>query len=164
MVRSVTLDIHNYPRMFAHAEAQVQQSEISQRNKELIFAYRDACLLRQTCGKVRLIRVLGVLLLFARALRKDFDQASREDIQPLVAQLLTRQPSYSAQTIGTYKAILKRFYTWLGNPAEFSTRAPAPSLVSWITTHVRTKDKKKLQRGDLLLPGDIKGVLTASQT
>src|SRR6185369_10219962 len=116
MARSVTLDIHNYPRMFAHAETQVQESTISQRNKELIFGYRDACLLRQTCGRVRLIRVMGVLLLFARSLGKDFDQASREDVQQLVARLLSRQPAYSAETVGTYKAILKRFYTWLGNP------------------------------------------------
>lgn len=159
----MTLDIHNYPRMFAHAEAQVQQSTISQRNKDLIFGYRDACLLRQTCGKVRLIRVMGVLLLFGRSLVKDFDQASRDDVQQLVARLLSHQPAYSAETIGTYKAILKRFYTWLGNPAEFSTRAPAPPLVSWITTHVRTKDKKKLQRGDLLLPGDIEHVIDVSQ-
>jgi integrase/recombinase XerD len=163
IVQRVTLDIHNYPRMFAHAETQVQQSTISQRNKDLIFSYRDACLLRQTCGKVRLIRVMGVLLLFARSLGKDFDQASREDVQQLVARLLSHQPAYSAQTIGTYKAILKRFYTWLGNPAEFSTRAPAPAIVSWITTHVRSKDKKKLQRGDLLVPGDIERVVDVSQ-
>lgn len=163
MVQRVTLDIHNYPRMFAQAEAQVQQSTITQRNKDLIFGYRDACLLRQTCGKVRLIRVMGVLLLFGRSLGKDFDQASREDVQQLVARLLSHQPAYSSETIGTYKAILKRFYTWLANPVEFSTRTPAPAIVNWITTHVRAKDKKKLQRGDLLMPGDIERVIVVAQ-
>lgn len=159
----MTLDIHNYARMYAQAEAQVRQSTISDRNKQLIFNYRDACLLQQTCGKVRLIRVMGVLVLYARNLAKDFDQAVREDLQALVAHLLTRQPAYSAETIGTYKAILKRFYTWLGNPNEFSARAPSPPLVAWITTHVRAKDKKKLQRGDLLIPGDIEQAIAASQ-
>lgn len=157
------IDIHNYQRMFAQAEAQIQQSDISSRNKELIFAFRDACLLRQTCGKVRLIRVMGVLLLFARSLREDFDQASRDDVQRLVAALLNRQPAYSAETVSTYKAVLKRFYTWLDNPAEFSSRTPAPMIVNWITTHVRAKDKKKLQRADLLVPADIERVIAVAQ-
>jgi integrase len=159
----VTLDIHNYDHMYAQAEAQVRQGAISDRNKQLIFSYRDTCLLQQTCGKVRLIRVMGVLVLYARILAKDFDQATREDLQALVTHLLTRQPAYSAETISTYKAILKRFYTWLGNPNEFSHRAPAPPLVAWITTHVRTKDKKKLQRGDLLIPDDIERAIAVSQ-
>jgi hypothetical protein len=37
-------------------------------------------LVQQTCGKVRLIRTMGVLLLAARHLAKDFDQATREDL------------------------------------------------------------------------------------
>jgi len=163
MARSVTLDIHNYEAKFQQAAAQVNASTISERNKTLILAYRDASLLQQTCGKVRLIRVMGALRLFARQLGKDFDAATREDVQRLVSGMLAQQPAYSPETIGTYKAILKRFYTWLTAPAEFSARAPAPPLVSWITTHVRTRDKKKLQRNQLLLPSDIEQVITVTQ-
>jgi len=149
------LDIHNYERMYARAAAQVSESDLSTRNKDLIFRYRDACLLQQTCGRTRLIRVLGVLLLAGRQLGKDFDAASREDLQQLLARWMARTPPYSPQTLGTYRAIIKRFYTWLGNPLEFSTRAVAPPIVSWITTHVRTKDKHKLQRNELLTPAEI---------
>lgn len=161
-MRSVTLDIHNYDRMFANAEALVRSSDISQRNKDLIFQYRDACLLQQTCGRVRLIRALGVLLLLARQLQKDFDQALREDLQHLVTTLMARQPAYSPETLGTYKAILKRFYTFLHNPVEFTSHTPAPPIVSWLTTHVRARDKKKLQRNDLLLPAEIERVIETS--
>jgi integrase/recombinase XerD len=163
MARSVTLDIHNYDEKFEQAAAQVSASTISDRNKAFIFAYRDACLLQQTCGRVRLIRVVGVLLLFARQFGKDFDQATREDVQRLVSGLLTKQPPYSPETIGTYKAILKRFYTWLLAPNEFSTKAPAPAIVGWITTHVRARDKKKLQRNQLLFPSDIEKVISVTQ-
>jgi len=159
----VTLDIHNYEEKFKQAGAQVTASTISDRNKALIFAYRDACLLQQTCGKVRLIRVAGALLLFARQLGKDFDEATREDLQRLVSGMLTRQPPYSPETIGTYKAIIKRFYTWLSAPTEFSAKATAPPLVGWITTHVRTRDKKKLQRNQLLFPSDIEKVVDVTQ-
>jgi len=157
------LDLHNYDHLYALAEAQVRSSSLSDRNKEFIFRYRDACLLQQTCGKVRLIRVLGVLILFGKELGKDFDQVTRDDLQAVIAGLLAHQPAYAAETVGTYKAILKRFYTWLLAPTDFSTRAPAPPLVSWIATHVRTRDKKRLQRNDLLLPADIERVIASCQ-
>jgi len=162
-MRTVTLDIHNYEEKFKQAAAQITASTISERNKSLIVAYRDACLLQQTCGRVRLIRAQGALLLFARQLGKDFDQATREDLQRLVSGMLTKQPPYSPETIGTYKAILKRFYTWLVTPNEFNARAVAPPIVAWITTHVRTRDKKKLQRSQLLVPSDIEKLIDVTQ-
>jgi integrase/recombinase XerD len=164
MARYVTIDIHNYALLYERADAQIRCSEISQRSKDLILQFCGACLLQQTCGKVRLIRTMGVLLLAARALGKDLDQTTREDLQALLTRWMTRQPAYSLQTLSTYKAILKRFFTWLANPAEFGTRATAPALVSWITTHVRPKDKKKLQRTDLLTPADVEHVVEICRT
>jgi integrase len=150
--------------MYAGAAALIEQSEITPRNKELIFAYRDACLLQQTCGRTRLIRIMGVLLLAARTLKRDFDTATRDDLQRLVATWMARTPPYTAQTMGTYRSIIKRFYTWLANPAEFTARAVAPPIVSWITTHVRTKDKRKLQRNELLTPAEIQRAIEASRS
>lgn len=164
MKPTVTIDIHNYSMLYERTAAQIRNSEISQRDKDLIAQFCSACLLQQTCGKVRLIRTMGALLLVSRQLGKDLDQATREDLQALVTRWMTRQPPYSAETLSTYKAILKRFYTWLSNPAEFGNRATAPPLVAWITTHVRAKEKKKLQRNELLTPGDIERVITACRT
>ena len=107
------LDIHEYERHYASIERHVREAAVSSRNKAFIFAYRDACLLHQTCEKVRLIRVLGELLFFAKLVQKDFDQLSRQDLERLVAALLERQPSYTAETLQTKKVILKRFITWL---------------------------------------------------
>jgi integrase/recombinase XerD len=155
----MALDIHHYTVHYERAVEHVRESDLSERNKALIIAYRDACLLQQTCGKVRLIRIIGCLIQQGRLLGKDFDAATREDLQGLVTGMLQQEPPYSAETIGTYKAVLKRFYTWLGNPAEFGQRAVAPPIVSWITTHVRTRDKHRLERHELLLPNDIQAVL-----
>jgi integrase len=164
MAQRVTFDIHNYQRMYARATAQIDESDLSPRNKTLILQYRDACLLQQTCGRTRLIRVMGVLLLAARTLRKEFDAATREDLQQLIASWMARTPPYSPETLGTYRSILKRFYTWLANSSEFSARSTPPPLVSWITAHVRAKDKKKLQRNELLTPTDIQHVLTHARS
>ncbi len=116
---SMGLDIHNYEDHFGKAEAQVLQSDLSQRNKDLILGYRDACLLKNTCGRVRLIRVMGVLLLYGRMLGKDFDTLARSDVEQLVTRLVTKQPAYSPETLGTYKAILKNFMTWVLAPNDF---------------------------------------------
>jgi len=163
MNKKMTVDIHNYAHMYAQVETQVRNSEISQNNKNLILSYRDACLLQQTCGKVRLIRIMGALLLVARTLRKDLDQASIQDLQQLIAQFMARQPPYSPETLGTYKAIIKRFYTWQASPTTFNSRATAPPLVAWIATHVRARDKKKLDRNDLVSPAEINQVVTICQ-
>ena len=67
-------DIHNYAQRFAQAEQQVIRSPLSQRNKDSIFGYRDACLRKGTCGRVRLIRVMGALVHLGRIAEKDFDE------------------------------------------------------------------------------------------
>lgn len=157
----MTLDIHNYEKQFLFAERQVQTSEISQHNKDLILRYRDASLRTNVCGKVRLIRVMSVLLLFARMIKKDLDALDRADVERIVSTILTRSPPYSPETVGTYKAILKRFVTWVSYPDTFPHATPPPSA-QWITSHVRRKDRKKLARNDLLTPADIDKLLETS--
>ena len=151
-------DIHDYALKYTQTEAQVQHSEITDRNKALIFAYRDACLLHQTCGKTRLIRVMGALLMLARVAGKNFDTLTREDLQALVATIMAHQPPYSPETLGTYRAILKRFMTWVLAPDTFPT-APPPPGIAWLTGHVRRKDKHRLTRNELLTPDEIARVL-----
>lgn len=152
------LDIHNYEKQYTDAERQVRQSALSEKNKALIFGYRDTCLVKATCGRIRLIRVMGALLRFGLLLAKDFDQVTKEDLERLLAMLLAKRPPYSPETMSTYKAILKGFMTWVVVPDQFPTKNP-PSLVSWITTHVRRRDKHRIERKDLLTPEDIERLL-----
>lgn len=155
------IDIHNYALKYQQAESQVRESTISQRNKDLIFGYRDACLLHGTCRKVRLIRVLGALLHFARLLEQDFDTLTRREVERLVTRLMTRDPPYSPQTLGTYRAILKRFLTWVLTPDAFPKGAPPPA-VAWLVSHVPRKDKHHLNRNELVTPHEIERVLSAT--
>jgi integrase/recombinase XerD len=159
MTREHCIDIHDYQRGALRAEQAVHRSTLSQRNKELILRYRDVCLQRGVCGSVRLIRVLGALTLGARLLEKDFDTLTREDLERLIAALLRSDPPYSAETLGTYKAILKKFLSWVLAPDEFPDAPPHPML-SWIKCHVRTKDKHRLQRRDLLTPDEAARLIT----
>ena len=154
----MTLDIHNFAKQYAYAERNVRESEISQRNKDMILGFRDSCLLQQVCGKVRMIRCFIILLRCARIIQKDFDQASKEDLQRIVTTLMddNRKPA----TIATYKAILKRFMTYVLLPNEFPNPKAVPDQVAWIKTHLRKQDQHRLQRSELLAPEDVSKLLS----
>src|ERR1700693_1285481 len=156
----MTLDIHHFDQQYRSGEQQVRNSEISTKNKELIMGYRDACILQQVCGKVRLPRVLIGLLRCARILKKDFSDATKEDLQRVISVLLGE--NLRPPTIATYKAILKRFMSWVLVPDEFPHLQTMPPQISWITSHVRKRDERRLQRNDLLTPADIEKLLSVT--
>lgn len=152
------VDIHNYEQQYRVWEAHVQKSTISERNKALIFGYRDACLLHDVCGKVRLIRAYQVLVRCAALLDKDFDTVTRHDIERVVTTLM--QGDRKPATICTYKAILKRFLGWVLRPNEFPRIVEQPKEISWMTVHLKRRDEPRLQRTRLLTPEDIAALLS----
>src|SRR5437870_564212 len=109
----VVLDIHSYERLYRRTEDLVRNSTLSARNKELIFQYRDACLVHASCGRVRLIRVFSVLLVLSRFTTKNFDDLTKTDVESIVAHVVHHEPRYTAETVSTYKAILRRFLSWV---------------------------------------------------
>lgn len=155
----MTIDIHNFEQQYAAALDHLATSNIGERNKTLIRSFCDACLLRQVCGKVRLIRALVVLPILARQLGKDFDQASRADLERLLGGLLNRQPSYSVETISTYKKLLRRFLTYVAAPDAFPHVKQLPEHIAWINGHIRARDRPRVRRADLLIPTEIDTLL-----
>lgn len=152
----MTLDIHNFAKQYELAEEHLRHSNISARNKELILAYRDACLLRQVCAKVRLLRALPVLKRCATILGKDYDTTTRQDVERIITTLMSEH--LTPNTLATYKSILKRFLSYVASPDTFPNCTPPPS-VAWVRSHVRRADERRLQRNDLLTPDDIKALL-----
>src|SRR5579864_4693164 len=128
------IDIHNFSRQYQRAESALRASTLSERNKALILAYRDACLLHNVCGTVRLTRAFVVLPLLARRLAKDFDQATKEDLQNLVSDLA--RSGLKPTSLGSYKAILKRFMSFVLRPDEFPQLDQVPREIAWLHSHV----------------------------
>jgi integrase len=158
----MALDIHNFERQYDQALHGLLTAPISEHNKTLIKQFCDACLLRQVCGKVRLIRALGALGLLARQLNKDFDQATRSDLEALLGGLLQRKPTYSNETLCTYKRILRRFMTYVLRPDDFPNVKPLPPEIAWITTHLRRRDRSMVKRSDLLSPAEVDTLMKAA--
>ena len=158
----VTIDIHSFEKQWQQALANFARLPISDRNKHLVQSYCDACLLRQVCGKVRLIRVMVILGLLARHLAKDFDQVTRDDLEVLLGNLLHREPAYSASTISTYKKILRRFLAYVFAPDEFPRVKTLPESIAWINGHIRRRERPMIQRSELLTPEEIDRLLRAA--
>lgn len=158
----MALDIHNFEHQYDQVLANLASSNLSSRNQVLIRAFCDACLLRQVCGKVRLIRAVGALGTMAGHLGKDFSEATREDLERLLGTLMARKPAYSNETLATYKRILRRFMTYVLLPEQLPNVKPLPPQIAWITTHIRRRDRPSVKRSDLLSPADVDALLKAA--
>src|SRR5437763_8642256 len=157
----MTIDIHSFDQQFEQSLANLARLPISDRNKAFVRAYCDACLLRQVCGKVRLIRVVVIMGLLARQLNKDFDLVTRGDLEVVLGELLRRDPPYSAETISTYKKVLRRFLSYVFAPNDFPHVKTLPESIAWINGHVRARDRPTIKRSDLLTPAEIDQLLRA---
>ena len=154
-------DIHDFDDEYDRSIKRLDRPGLSPHNKELILHFRDACLLHQVCGKPRAMRIISALDTMGRKASKDFDQMNRQDIESLIVQLQARQPPYSPETLATMKKILRRFFSWILKPQEFPNITTMPPEIAWIKGHVRAKDKNRLERKDLITPGDVEKLLAA---
>ena len=155
------VDIHNYDKQYENWERYVRESSISERNKELIFEYRNACLLRGVCGKVRLIRAFQILLRTAVLLDKDFDTVARKDLEELITTL--QRSKRKPATIATYGAIIKRFFAFVLRPDDFHTVRDLPPEIAWIPGRVKKKDEPRLLRSQLLTADDVQDLLRVAR-
>lgn len=73
-------DIHNYKRQLTTAERVVQNSTLSLRNKEIIFQFRDFCLLKGYSTS-RILKYFEILQIFAKQIGKDLDKATKKDFE-----------------------------------------------------------------------------------
>jgi integrase len=156
------IDIHQFARGYDRALANLDRQPISERNKQLIRGYCQACLLRQVCGKVRLASAITTLTKFARLFAKDFDQVTRADLERAIGLLLQHQPPYSVLTISVQQKLLRRFLLYVSAPDQFPTIKTFPESIAWMSGHVRRRDRPSLQRSDLLTPSEIDQLLRAT--
>jgi site-specific recombinase XerD/ribosomal protein S27AE len=100
----------------------------------------EKALFSEGLSLVRVEKYVNTLRKIGEMLGKDFDKASKKDIEDLVYRI--ERSSYSPWTKHDYKVALKKFYKWLkGNNEEY------PEEVRWIKTTLKEKD--------LLLPEQL---------
>lgn len=147
------IDIHGYSRRLELGIKLVEKSNISKKNKKLIFDFKDYAKVEAGLGTPRIARYMGILKDWALILKKDFDKCTKEDIVKAVSKIQDKE-NYTAWTKATYKIMLKRFFRWLKN-----TGNKQPEETEWIQTVIKRTDKKMISNSELLTEQEIQNII-----
>jgi site-specific recombinase XerD len=114
MARQAVIDIHDFRGRLAAAERMLH-NPLSERNRGLILEF-ERKLMSEGLSAVRVEKYVETLKKIAEMLGKDFDAATKDDIEDLVLKI--ERSAYSPWTKHDYKVVLKRFYKWLKGGGE----------------------------------------------
>jgi len=146
-------DWHGYEAKLAAMEKSVRKSKISEKNKKIIFDFKDH-LVTSGLSKPRVLKYMEIVKLSSLIINKDMDKVTKKDVMAFVSVI--EQRDYSEWTKLTYRALFKRFFQWF----KKYDRKEYPPEVKWINTNIR-KDRLKLpSEGDLLTEKDIQKLLS----
>ena len=127
-----------YPRDFEKKHGkQGKPYVISEPNRQVIERYRIHLENEGGISLARRIRVLFTMANLAEMVGKDFESATREDIEHLVSQIVNRK-GWGETTRTMHKRMLKAFYKWLLGDNDFF-----PPQVRWIKC-IRSGNSHKL--------------------
>jgi len=127
--------------------------EVGEENRKLILEFADKCF-ADGLSKGRLCKLLYTARYLAHFLNKPFPQATKKDIQGVVAEI-EKCERYAAWTKYDFKVILKKFYKWLkGNDELF------PEEVRWI--HPSVRGSKRTLPEELVTEDEVKRMAEAA--
>lgn len=149
------LDLHRYGAKYESAKRYVLNSDLSQHNKDLILKF-DQHMQLIGVGKPRIMKYFDKITRLGIWLDKDFEQATKEDIEKVVMQVHQRTDLTMATKID-YNIILKRFYKWLlGHEEEY------PLCVKWLKTTLKYKDKHVTNQADLITESEVQRLISVA--
>jgi site-specific recombinase XerD len=123
------MDIYNHERILEALLKRIKESNLSDSNKKYILGFHRHCL-SNGLSVSKTVRYLQDLKILAEWLCKDFNEATKGDIEELAAKLETSK--YAKWTKKGLKIILKKFYKWLRQVEE-----GYPLEVKWIKTAMK---------------------------
>jgi integrase/recombinase XerD len=154
-------DIYDYTRKLEGAQRKLNASATSNRNKDLIREFDRACFL-EALSKPRRIKLIGSLTILAELLKKDFDEASKDDLKDIVMAIDGRD-DYSPWTKQSYKVIIKKFYKWLRFGDDAKNKVEYPPIVSWLSCGMKKTDQPRVKASDLLTEEEVKKLIDAAE-
>ena len=92
----------------------LMQKDLSENNFQIMKKF-DRVLVNESLSDARRSKILGTLLSLSRMLKKNWDEANKEDIEELVYNFNKKfsKDGQETNTTSDHKKILKNFYRWL---------------------------------------------------
>lgn len=159
LTKSKTIDIYDYDDRIRRTNNLIKR-DLSNENQDLLKKY-DTAMITQGLGKAARLKNLQIVLNLSRFLRKNWKDATRNDIEKLVTVIANRYSDSTGQeTYTTYdhKKILKIFFRWLKLDSREQKEVGDPPETKGIRMR---KVKDKISREDLLTEADRTKLLHA---
>jgi len=157
--KSNSFSIYDYDERIRRTYNLIKR-DLSKQNQELIRNY-DTAMISQGLGKAARLKNLQIVLNLSRFLRKDWKDATKNDIEKIVIEIVNRYSDTTGQeTYTTYdhKKILKIFFRWLKLGSREQKEVGDPPETKGVKIR---KVKDKISREDLLTEADITKLLHA---
>ena len=155
-------DIYNYTHKLEVAKKKLENAPISDRNRELIQQFDRSCSM-EGLSKPRRIKLISTLIILAsKYLKKDFDAATKEDVEDVVIKIDSREDC-SPWTKHSYKVIIKKFYKWLKFGDGYRTAVDYPAIVSWLRCNLKKKDQPRIKASDILTEEEVKKLIDVAE-
>ena len=158
---SKEIDIYDYDKRLERTHKLLKR-DLSTKNYNFIKKY-DQYLTREARAKAYRLKSINTLLTITRILKKDWDQANKEDIENLVTEVMnlySNQKGQETNTTADCKKYLKMFFRWLKlGSKEFKEVGDPPE-----TKPVRIqKVKDTLVREELITEDDFTRLIHAAK-
>ncbi len=146
------VDFHDYKGRLERAMRKVRSDrQISARNRGIIEDFITHCNL-ESLHPGRQSRYAWALCKIARWLGKDFDKATKSDIEKVVGKI--ESPEFTVWTKQLYKVTIKKFYKWLNN-GEY------PDTVKWIRCTIKNASKRLPE--EILTEEEVKKMIETAE-
>ena len=150
--------IHDYKKHLNRQIELMKNSNLSKKNKQLIFNY-DQQLRLDGLSIPRRIRVMGALRTFClHYLKRDLDKATKDNLKKAILKIEDKE-DYSPYTISSFKGIVKKFYKFFEYGDTYKQKDGYPPKVAWINPNVKAKDQPRIQASEILTEAEIKKLI-----
>ncbi|MBI5060926.1 MAG: tyrosine-type recombinase/integrase [Candidatus Aenigmarchaeota archaeon] len=142
-------DIHKFERAVKSRIERIKTDKtISEKNREILLKFANDCY-SDRLSHGRVYKHLFQLQKIAKLLKKDFPDATKDDIKMVVREI--ELSHYSENTKKDFRISIKKFYKWL-NGGEI-----CPDCARWIKTEIKLNNKKLPE--ELLTQDEIKQMI-----
>jgi len=144
--------IHDYDKRLEMAINKLKASPISDNNKKVILDFKNECLVNGLT-KGRALKYIYYLLMIAKWLGKDFQEANKDDIKIVVGKI--EESKYAPISKKELKMTIRKVYKWLEGSEEY------PEKVKWISLYIKNQARIKIP-AELVSEEEIQRMIQAS--
>lgn len=152
-------DIYGYDRQINNIYSNIEK-DLSQKTIQLIKKY-DIVMINESRAKSTRRKQLQTIYLLSKMIHKEWDEVTKDDIEVLVAEIMTKYAEPNGQESHysyDYKKILKIFFRWLKLGSREQKEVGDPEETKKIKLG---KIRDKIVREDLITDEDITKLLKA---